>query len=322
MGGKRGKTLTLDKLKKKMTEGANKNAQKRKAASAKRRGESHIATDGKLLHPKSRKAAQLMRHISSENKKASVKTLKERKDKITLLRNQWFKAELEENDLYNDIKCLSKDVTEKMIEKFIQRHDEELQMLREKRHASSTYRVRALCGREKEITALRADEARQSTSGELEIPNLNTKAGVRELRDWDGTAATMHKVLTTVQSVTVSEDVAFTPAVVESVFSTISKLKKKSIVLEESRKATRSDPRKQPDIVKDAADRRAAAHRSEAASRRAMTLQVLRGGAPARRPKKEQSGEPVSTEKSALEIHRQKIREAQNPFMFTQPVQS
>ena len=317
MGGKRGKTLTLDKLKKKMTEGGNKNAAKRKAASSKRRGDAQVTTEGKLLHPKSRKAAQLMRNISSINRKAEVKTLKDRKDMVRLLRHQWFKKELDENKDYDGLKVLTRDMIKNMISKFIQRHDDELQLLIEKRNASSVYRQRALSGREKEIVALRADEARQSTSGELDIPNLSTKAGVRELRNWDTTAVTLHKVPTTTQNIEMDEELEFTPAKIDSVFSTVSKLKKKSKTLEEARKTTRSDPRKQPDIVKEGADRRAAAHKTAAATRRAETLQVLRGGAPARRAKQEKQ-EPV--EKSALSIYRQKIREAQNPFAFTQPI--
>eukprot|EP01064_Diplonema_japonicum_P016691 TRINITY_DN24709_c0_g1_i1.p1 TRINITY_DN24709_c0_g1~~TRINITY_DN24709_c0_g1_i1.p1 ORF type:complete len:343 (+),score=80.83 TRINITY_DN24709_c0_g1_i1:57-1031(+) len=200
MGRGRGKSVTMGALQKKMgvqKSGSAKESRKAAASGAKKAREGKMVDGGKglLIHPRSRKAKQLMRNFSNEAKKAGMKSIKERKERARLMKFIWFKDAIEaESEKYEGMKCLQPNYIQEIAKIFITRHDAELKALREKRTITASYRLMPPTGREKELLAYREEEIKQARSGDLEIPHIGSRAGLTALLAWDRELTTLYTV--------------------------------------------------------------------------------------------------------------------------------
>eukprot|EP01059_Diplonema_ambulator_P015222 TRINITY_DN26322_c0_g1_i1.p1 TRINITY_DN26322_c0_g1~~TRINITY_DN26322_c0_g1_i1.p1 ORF type:complete len:344 (+),score=114.12 TRINITY_DN26322_c0_g1_i1:53-1033(+) len=213
MGNKKGKSLSMGELQKKMKvtkakEGSAKEGRKNAKSAAKRAREGKVVEGGKsvLVHPKSRKAMQLMRSITNDAKKAERETVKSHKELARVKKFVWFKDKIEEMGAeFDSLKCLTPEMVQTLCKTFVKRHDDELTKLREKRTLTASYRYMPEKGREKDLVAFRTEEIKQAKSGELEIPFVSSKNGLKMLRLWDRQPGTLHTVPST--TVAVEEDI-------------------------------------------------------------------------------------------------------------------
>eukprot|EP01063_Lacrimia_lanifica_P015507 TRINITY_DN22244_c0_g1_i1.p1 TRINITY_DN22244_c0_g1~~TRINITY_DN22244_c0_g1_i1.p1 ORF type:complete len:355 (+),score=131.61 TRINITY_DN22244_c0_g1_i1:96-1160(+) len=203
--GKKGKALKQSDLKKLMgvTKGAGagqkaKDARKAAVRGAKRgrvSGDkeaaraSDVVGEAKLIHPKSRKAQQVMRGMMVEQKKAGLQRIKDEREQAKAVRLVWFQERLqaradEAAARGARLTCLTEAELQGYVAEYVTRNDDELRLLREKRQGLK-HRVTRVSGREKELTNTRDEEARHATSGLFEAPNLTTNKGIKALTAWD-----------------------------------------------------------------------------------------------------------------------------------------
>ncbi|KAJ9448962.1 hypothetical protein DIPPA_35075 [Diplonema papillatum] len=237
MGRGKGKTLTPQELRKKLAgpkkEGSAKNTRKAVTSGAKRGrvgpGEDAPTgvTEARLLHPKSRRAKQLMRGFHNESKRATASSARDRKKRDRATRFAYFKQAVEARPEWNARKSLDADIAKELTLQYVVRNDAELQELREKRAGTHAFRANrnVVSGREKEILAIREEEATQLKHGVLEVPRMISKAGLSALRQWDESPDTLHVVVTTAIQIAEVPAPVQTPDTVS--FSRMVELKKK-----------------------------------------------------------------------------------------------
>eukprot|EP00755_Sulcionema_specki_P027646 Sspe_Gene.88217::Locus_60274_Transcript_1_1_Confidence_1.000_Length_988::g.88217::m.88217/K14860/TMA16; translation machinery-associated protein 16 len=196
--GKKGKALT-----KLPTSGGNKAVTKKegvrkpkvssKAASMKKGNKLDMSTDTKLVHPNSRKAKQLLRGITQKSKKAALKQSRDLREKLKVKRYLWFKERMEMADMAERTHLTPEEVKQ-VVAEYLKRNDEELVSLAEKRK-SKTIRVVQASGRERDLEMLREAEIADAAAEGIEAPQLHSKAGIRALREWDGTFEKKHTLV-------------------------------------------------------------------------------------------------------------------------------
>ena len=172
-----------------------KNGRKMSAHAAKRgRGKIEVhhnpLAEVKLLHPKSRRAKQLMRSFEKDNKKVAHRHLLDTKLRLKSHKARWYKDYIFDPSRameFVNLKCITKERLVEITVEYLRRHDVEIGELKEKR-AGNHYRATFESGREKELTTLRDEETNQAKGGLFEAPFLTSKKGFAALREWEVTS--------------------------------------------------------------------------------------------------------------------------------------
>ncbi|CAI9743297.1 Hypothetical predicted protein [Octopus vulgaris] len=150
-----------------------------------------VGQDKKAIHPNSRKAMVLARNISHD--KRLMKSKKERVSKLNFFieRLQWFKNELE-----NFEGAISLSEQTKLVIKYLERFQDELDQIKIINSIGKRKGVRH-ASREASIK-MTIDMERAQFKGEgLEIPDLLNPDNVSVLKSWDGEYSFVPKIKTT-----------------------------------------------------------------------------------------------------------------------------
>ena len=195
--GKKGKALTMKELKKKVGAGKENSAKDARKASVRgaKRGRAKIERDHnplaevKLVHPKSRRAKQLMRSFGNDLKKQEHAEKQEVVAGLLARKVRFVQEYMKRPDqlaTFEEVKCVPLAVLQQLVIAYIQRHDAEISELKEKR-AATHYRAMQPSGRENELVALREQEELAAKNEEMEMPMLTSKKGMAAVRAWNGT---------------------------------------------------------------------------------------------------------------------------------------
>eukprot|EP00756_Hemistasia_phaeocysticola_P042613 Hpha_TRINITY_DN16978_c0_g4::TRINITY_DN16978_c0_g4_i1::g.53635::m.53635 len=136
------------------------------------------------IHPKSRKAKQLWKAFNKGQNKVKRMSEAEKVGRARQIRWKWFQSRVAE--LPTDALLVPQ--AEALVVEHVKRNDAELEELAEKRVRLQKLRNRLPppTGREKLLQGTRETEARMVAQREFEVPLMTSKAGLRQLREWDG----------------------------------------------------------------------------------------------------------------------------------------
>jgi len=132
----------------------------------------------KISHPNSRKAKQLIRQthkVAARDKKKLSNFMKfnSHGDKV-----KWFRDRV----IDGDIKECNPSVIGELIETYLSRFNDELELIRSKSYSNN----RRHAGREDEIRHMIEDETRQYNGCGIEVPDLLQEEHLEKLREWNG----------------------------------------------------------------------------------------------------------------------------------------
>ncbi|CAF1127140.1 unnamed protein product [Adineta ricciae] len=148
-----------------------------------------LKTGGKDIHPNSRKAKQISRlecHAGRvvkkrQNTKAKYNNLCER--------IQWFKDQLN-----SDQSHLSKQEIHELIERYLQRFQDELEQIDLKNQIGQRQKTPQYASRKALIDSTITSERHEYETNGFEVPNLFHPDAVKELRNWDGSVRFMPRL--------------------------------------------------------------------------------------------------------------------------------
>ncbi|EHB15082.1 hypothetical protein GW7_14929 [Heterocephalus glaber] len=136
-------------------------------------------TEKKIIHPYSRKAAQIIREAQKQEKKEKLKNEKALHLNLTGKKLQWFQNELDPPKM----KYSKKDACE-LIEKYLKQFSSELEQI-ELHNSIKDKQGRCHQAREMVIKQTMEPEGQQYEAYGLEIPDILHASSLKTFREWD-----------------------------------------------------------------------------------------------------------------------------------------
>ncbi|XP_032104411.1 translation machinery-associated protein 16 [Sapajus apella] len=133
----------------------------------------------KVIHPYSRKAAQITREAHKQEKKEKLKNEKALRLNLTGEKLQWF-----QNHLDPQKKGYSKKDACELIERYLNRFSSELEQI-ELHNSIKDRQGRRHCSRETVIKQTMERERQQYEGYGLEIPDILNASNLKTFREWD-----------------------------------------------------------------------------------------------------------------------------------------
>ncbi|XP_029090404.1 translation machinery-associated protein 16 isoform X2 [Monodon monoceros] len=138
-----------------------------------------VGQEKKVIHPYSRKAAQITREAHKQEKKEKLKNEKALRLKLIGEKLQWFQNHLDPKK----VGYSKRDACE-LIERYLNRFSSELEQI-ELHNSIKARRGRRHCAREAAIKQTTEREWRQYRGCGLEIPDILNAGNLKTFREWD-----------------------------------------------------------------------------------------------------------------------------------------